>query len=799
MTAKAPGRAVGGEAPLDGLDQGSFYRVLVDALSEAVLLYGSDGRVLANNASAERLLCLSGAQLRGQEPLPPGWRIFREDGCEVPFRTQESELPSAVALRTGRAQHNVLLRVAAPGHTRWLCTNAEPLFRPGERTPYAAVVSLTDTTEQRRTQEQLERQSAFRGSLIELVEASFQHGLDEAFYQHLLEGAVRVIPGAQAGSLLLRDEGGAYRFVAAVNFDQGVLSRAFLYEHELFRDPNVPGLQLIYGFDNSGILEPERRTPLYEAGDTAGIKVSMSIPVEMDGCAIAYFSLDNFDHQGAFDEDAIEMGRIFAHQVAALWQRFRLEAELRKERAALEHLAFYDPLTGLPNRALLHDRLSHALTQRGQDGRALAVMFLDLDDFKNVNDTLGHDAGDALLREVSRRVLACVRTGDTVARWGGDEFVLLLPGLLAETVASRVAREVLGRLSEPFSLSGIDVRVGASIGVALYPGLAATSEDLLKHADIALYRAKESGKNTYQFFTEEMNRRLQVRLSQGAELRGALAADALELQFEPRVDLRTLEVTAAEATVHWRHPERGLLGAETLLPLAEEAGLIGQLSEQVLTLACAQASAWARQGLPQRVSLTFSARGFRGGGVALQLARALRRFELGPDRLELGIGDLAALETAAGLAALRTLQGLGVGLSLAGFGVPGVPLGLLRNLPLSSVQIDRSFIHDLIQGDLTQQDSTREAAPDGSAEPRGDPLAASPLAPSLIKLVVALGQSLELQVIAKGVTTPFQHAQLVQFGCHEGQGPRFGPPQTAGAITSLLRRRYTETLTGAPS
>jgi diguanylate cyclase (GGDEF)-like protein/PAS domain S-box-containing protein len=760
MATRAPGRFNGGspsdDVSSDGVDSG-VYRLMVEALSEAVLLYGADNRVLMHNSSAERLLGLSAAQLKGQAPPPPGWCLVREGG---------GELPGIAALRHGEPQRDVVLRVQTPEGARWLCTNAEPLFQDGDSRPYAAVVSLTDITERRRTQEQLERQSAFRGSLIALVAGSLQRGLDKAFYQHLLEGAVRVIPGAQAGSLLLRGEGEAFHFVAAVNFDREVLGRVQLYEHELFRDPAVPGLQLIYGFDNSGI-EPERRAPLYEAGDTDRIKVSMSIPVEMGGRAIAYFNLDNFDDPNAFDEEAIEMGRIFAHQVAALWQRLQLEAELREERRALKHLAFFDPLTGLPNRALLQDRLQHALSQRTTD--ALAVMFVDLDNFKDVNDTLGHDAGDALLCEVSRRLEGCVRVGDTVARWGGDEFVLLLPGV-GEEVATRIARKILARLSHPFTLLDVDVHVGASLGIALYPGLATKGEDLLKHADIALYRAKEGGKNTYQVFTEDMNRRLQVRLSQGAELREALASGALSLSFEPRVNLVTLEVTAVEAKLVWPHPERGPLRADTLLPLAEEAGLVGQLSERTIALACEQAALWVRESSAQRLCLTLCSRGLRRAGLVQQLEHALRRAELEPAQLELGIGDLATVESPSGLATLRALHRLGVHLSLASLGVPGIPLNLLRQLPLSSVQLDPSFTDDL------------------TLEKNGD---AREQARNLIQLVVALGRSLGITVVARGITTPPQHALLRELGCHEGQGPLFHPLQpapsgaAAGAFISL--------------
>lgn len=490
------------------LEHHGFYRALVNALSEAVLLRAPNGQILVHNSSAERLLGLSAAQLRGQAPLPEAWQIVTEAGGASSAHTfihdfRKSELPGAVALRTGRAQHNLLYHVIKEKGEVWLCANAQPLSEdastsvPSVSVPSAVVVSFTDVTEQREDSARLKRQAAFRGSLIELAQASLEQGLDEAFYQRLMEAAVRVIPGAQAGSLLLQS-GDAYRFVAAVNFDQSVLERTYLFEHELYRDPDIRGLQLIYGFDKS-----RRRDALYEAGDTGGIRVSMSIPVEMGGCAIAYFNLDNFDDKDAFTAEATEMGRIFAQQVAALWQRLKLEAELRSERAALLQLAFYDPLTQLPNRALLHDRLEHALAKSCRTKEPVALMFLDLDNFKEVNDNLGHDTGDLLLHAVSRRLEGCVRQGDTVARWGGDEFVLLLPGIAGKGAASRVAEKVLESFEAPFLLGGHHVQIGASVGIGLYPDPATTAAELTKHADTALYHAKSVGKLAYRVFQLE--------------------------------------------------------------------------------------------------------------------------------------------------------------------------------------------------------------------------------------------------------------------------------------------------------
>jgi len=474
---------------------GGPYRTLVEALDYGVLLYSAAGAVLVHNASTERVLGLSAAQIAGRAPRPPGWALFYEDGspAENPARLVLS------TLQTGQALRDLVVRVAhGGGHTSWLQATAQPLFtETGEA--YAVVASLIDVTAQRRAREQLERYARFRTRLSALVAASLQDDLGVTFYQRLMEGAVDAIPGAQAGSLLLRGDDDLFYFVATVNFDQEVLARTYLNERELFRDPNVTGPQLIYGFDNSGILEPERRAPLYEAGDTGGIKVSLSIPVEVSGQVVAYFNLDNFDTPDAFGADTTEMGQLFAQQAALLWRRFKLEAELRQERRALEQMAFFDPLTGLPNRTLLSDRLRQVLLQGARTSTLVALIFVDLDNFKEVNDTLGHDVGDALLGAVAARLSACVRAGDTVARWGGDEFVVLLPQVTGTDDAAAVARKILGSLRAPFSLAGQTVHTGASLGASIFPDPAADADALIKHADTALYRVKAEGKGGFAF------------------------------------------------------------------------------------------------------------------------------------------------------------------------------------------------------------------------------------------------------------------------------------------------------------
>lgn len=570
-----------------------------------------------------------------------------------------------------------------------------------------------------------------------------------------MEGAVDAIPGAQAGSLLLRGDDGRYSFVAAVNFEQTVLAQVQLYEHELYRDPTINGPQLIYSFDNSGILEPERRRPLYEAGDTAGIKVSLSIPIEVSGQPVAYFNLDNFDDPQAFDGGGAEMGQLFAHQVGALWRRFKLEAELAGERRALEHMAFFDLLTGLPNRTLLGDRLEQALLQSARTATLVALIFLDLDNFKGVNDALGHDFGDALLRAVGDRLAACVRAGDTVARWGGDEFVVLLPQLGGPEDAAQVARTILSALEKPLALAGRELYTGASLGVSLFPEPAKDAADLIKHADIALYRVKAAGRGGFQFFSDEMNATLQNRVQLEAEVRRVLKEGSLRLSYQPRVWLPGGEVESFAVQVAWPQPEQLMAGA--LLPGLREPGLIMAFCERVLHLVCEQLGRW--QNSARRVALGMPF-GLLESGLAEMLVRTLQLHAIDSKWLELSFYGGEPL-TPAALRTLHRLRATGVHLSLQHFGGLTSSLNTLRELPLESIGIDASVVSGLGEG--------------------GDPLSAS-----LVQTAVLLGRTLGAGVFAQGVETDEQRRVLEALGCTQAQGPLFGEPLSAEAVTALL-------------
>ncbi len=737
--------------------------MLVETLDHGVLLFTADATLLVHNASAERVLGLSAAQLTGQAPLPGGWRLLREDGSAAmnPAEFIPKIFQAKLVVR------DQVMQVRHPdGCTSWLQISVQPLYNEAGDA-YAAVASLVDVSEQRRAREQSARDARFRARLGALVAASLQDGLGGTFYQRLMEGAVEAIPGAQAGSLLLSGDDERYRFAAAVNFDQQLLAQVQLYEHELCRDPDVSGPQLIYGFDNSGILEPERRGPLYEAGDTGGIKVSLSVPIEVSGRVVAYFNLDNFSSPDAFDADTVQMAELFAQQVGALWRRFKLEAELGRERRALEQLAFFDPLTGLPNRALLGDRLEQALFQSTRSGSPVALIFMDLDDFKGVNDALGHDDGDALLRAVAERLQRCVRAGDTVARWGGDEFIVLLPSIAKAEDAAGVARAILEGLRAPFTLSGYNLYSGASLGISVFPDSAGDADDLIKHADTALYRIKNGSKGGFGFYADSEQH---ARPVLGAELQVALTDASLELRYAPRISSGDAGVSLTGFSVQAFRPDSQgrLTPTLPLLPLLGHWGLATVFYEQVLQGVCNQLRTWPAGNARASVAVPT---GLVTDALLELCLRTLTLHALQPERLELCV--YGPPPDAAGLQTFRALRAAGFHLSLRGFGSPDAPLELLR-LPFQGLGIDAEVVAGLTGAGRNGENPGKNAGDDVSAV--------------LVETAVRLGHSFGAEVYAQGVTSAAQRRVLAQLGCTRLEGPLVGAACSGAAAADLLRR-----------
>jgi diguanylate cyclase (GGDEF)-like protein len=439
--------------------------------------------------------------------------------------------------------------------------------------------------------------------------------------------------------------------------------------------------------------------------------------------------------------------------------------ERKRYQVQLEHQANYDALTGLPNRNLFHDRLRQAVYSQSRSPRTVAVVFIDLDHFKFVNDSLGHSTGDKLLKGMADRLRAVLREGDTVARLGGDEFVLILKDQANDEIIFRAMHRIIQEVSQPMTIEGKELYVSCSAGISLYPQDGADVDTLLKNADAAMYRAKEHGRNNFQFYTSEMNERVNERLALENALRRALERREFLLHYQQRVDLAGGTVTGAEALVRWNHPEWGLVFPARFVPLAEETGLIVQIGEWVLREACRQTRAWIDEGLqPGCVSVNLSARQFRQEGLVRMFSRVLEETGLDPKHLEIELTEsmvMHNIDTA--VATLQGLKSLGVSLSLDDFGTGYSSLAYLKNLPIDKLKIDRSFVRDI-----------------GTGEDEDEGV--------LAQAIVTLGHSLHLHVVAEGVETDSQVRFLKRHRCDEVQGYYYGEALTPENHARLLSK-----------
>jgi diguanylate cyclase (GGDEF)-like protein/PAS domain S-box-containing protein len=432
--------------------------------------------------------------------------------------------------------------------------------------------------------------------------------------------------------------------------------------------------------------------------------------------------------------------------------------DLIRYQEQLEYQANYDSLTRLPNRNLLRERLQQALRHE----RGVAVVFIDLDGFKNVNDSLGHSVGDRLLGVVAERLARAARASDTVARHGGDEFVIVLNDAPDERLLIAWMERVRAAISEPVWIDGTELYVGCSMGAGLFPQDGDDAETLLKKADLAMYRAKDMGRNTFQFFEPEMNASVVTRLNLERRLRRALRDHEFLLHYQPQVDIETGRIVGVEALVRWLDPEAGLVAPSSFIPVAEESGLIGPLSEWVLREACRQNKAWQDAGLPAaRVSVNLSARQFQQRDIAQLVMSILDETGLAPEYLELELTESMIMRNAEeAVVMLNELHALGISIAIDDFGTGYSSLGYLKRFPVDRLKIDRSFVSDI---GATGDDETITSA------------------------IIALAHSLQLQVIAEGVETSTQLDFLKERACNEMQGFLFAKPMPHDAIPALLR------------
>jgi len=436
------------------------------------------------------------------------------------------------------------------------------------------------------------------------------------------------------------------------------------------------------------------------------------------------------------------------------------ERKLAEETISFQ--ALHDHLTRLPNRRLFKDRLELAMAQTVRKGGGIGVMFIDLDRFKLVNDTYGHAEGDELLKSVAQRLLRCVRTSDTLARQGGDEFTILLPDLVHAEDATLIAKKILELFASPFIVAGQEFRATASIGISVFPRDGETAELLLKNADIAMYKVKSSGKNGYTFFTREMNSSYQERISLENELHQAIHNSEFELHYQPQVNLASNRIVGVEALIRWRHPQHGLLNPSSFIDMAEELGLISSITDWVLGEACRQLVRWRAQGMNDlRIAVNVSPQEFNNDDVVERIVSQLNKYHLPEEALDIEITENLLMHDDSGvIEKLRRLRERGIRISIDDFGTRYSSLNYLRRFPVNTIKIDKSFIRDL--------DENHSSTP-------------------IINAIIGIANGFGLHLLAEGVETSYQMRTLQELGCEEMQGFFFSKPLPANEVECLLR------------
>ena len=437
-------------------------------------------------------------------------------------------------------------------------------------------------------------------------------------------------------------------------------------------------------------------------------------------------------------------------------------SDIKGYQDKLEHQANHDILTGLPNRYLLNDRLKQTIAQIQREGGVVAVAFVDLDGFKLVNDSLGHSAGDDLLRTVTERLKSCLRDSDTVARYGGDEFIVLVRDKTGGDGYSVVLRRILDSISKPFLLGTREVYVTGSIGVSLYPNDGGDIETLIKNADAAMFRAKDQGRNNIHYYTAEINAKVADRLALATDLHRALERNELLLHYQPQVDFKTGLIIGAEALVRWQHPTRGMVSPVVFIPVAEETGLIQPIGAWVIQTACAQTRDWLKKGLPlSSISVNVSVRQFMRKDLIDTLVKIIRHTQIDAQTLELEVTESLIMNNADEfISTLKKLKEVGIKIAIDDFGTGYSSLNYLKRMPVDRLKVDQSFVRDI------------NVDPESSR---------------IVEAIINLGHSFKLKVIAEGVETDQQLKFLRDRGCEEFQGFHFSRPVPAEEFTALLQ------------
>lgn len=721
-------------------DSEARYRAVIAAIAEGIVLRNKNGRIIACNASAERILGRTLDQMKGSNNFDPSWQAIREDGSPV----SNEERPANTTLRTGQLQSNVVMGFRKQDDTvLWLSLNAQPLFDESDTTPSGVVTTITDITQRK----QVEKRQAMEYAITRVITEA--ETLAEAIPK-IIQTICETMEWHCGARWQWDKETGLLRCIECWGIDTPEI-REFMAENAkwIMKLESTSGRGLVRRVYSTGqpawIADLSQENGLLRAPLVikAGLHGAFGFPLLLGNEVLGVMEFLHRDVRKPGDM-LQQIAQSIGSQIGQFMARRQAEERVR-------HLAHYDELTGLPNRSMFNQRLAHALAQARRNDKPLAILFIDLDRFKNINDTLGHDAGDRVLKEVAERLRSCLRESDTAGRLGGDEFVVLIEELSQPVYVAGVAQKILAAVAKPLILDAQEFHLTASIGISAYPDDSKDMQSLLKNADIAMYRAKEQGRNNYQFYSAQMNVHTLERLALESNLRRALERNEFLLHYQPKVDIGSGRITGMEALVRWQQPAKPLILPAQFISLAEETGLIVPIGEWVLKTACAQNKSWQEHGLPPlRVAVNLSARQFGHETLLQDVARVLNETGLDPTALEFEITESMVMHNPEHAVKLLTkLKAMGIQLSIDDFGTGYSSLNYLKRFPIDSVKIDRSFIQDL-PGD-------------------GDDAA-------ITRAIIAMAHSLRLKVIAEGVETEEQLSFLRNHGCDEMQGNYFSKP-----------------------
>jgi diguanylate cyclase (GGDEF)-like protein len=643
----------------------------------------------------------------------------------------------------------VYKRVDARGETRYISASGQPVFAGKKRfTGYRGIAK--DITASTRAEQLLRLEHLVARCLSEADSASAA-----------LKAVIRAICETQSWEcgryFGWDDKTGALVFSEFWHVPKAALEIFIEKSREL---TYAPGAGLVGRAFQSGQpvwvtdLAKDARAKAGIARD-AGMHGAFLFPVMSEGKPIGTLVFHSREVREP-DGRLLQAVRVIGGQIGQFVQRKRAEERI-------QYMATHDALTALPNRVMFSQLLSHEIQVAQRYRRSFAVMFIDLDRFKIVNDTLGHEAGDKLLQEIGARFKACLRASDVVSRLGGDEFVVLLQEVSNADQVTLAARKILSAAMKPIAIMGQECRVTASIGVSMYPTDAKDEQSLMKNADIAMYLAKEGGKNNFQFFSEDIKKHSLERLALESSLRHALEREEFSLHYQAKLDLNTKKINGVEALLRWQHPDLGMVAPAQFIPVAEETGLIVPIGKWVLRTACAQNLAWQREGLPPVcVAVNLSARQFADDALVTDIAAALKESGMKPELLELELTESMVMQNhERATKVLAAIKQMGVRISLADFGVGYSLLAQIKRYPIDTLKVDRSFIRDL----------------EGNVEDR-----------AITEAIIAMGKTLSLTVVAEGVETREQQAFLADHACDAMQGFYFSKPIGGDQFAEFLRQ-----------